>query len=113
MLWPVWTESWFPDAFIGTMAQLLIALETGQEPVINGRDNLKTMALVEAAYLSAAQYRSVPFLQRGSAWPRATFLPSMVTVSSPTMRVRQVRPRLEGLPCQCMRSTPVKLGYGS
>src|SRR5216117_623993 len=56
---PVWTESWFPDAFIGTMAQLLIALETGQEPVINGRDNLKTMALVEAAYLSAAQYRSV------------------------------------------------------
>jgi predicted dehydrogenase len=56
---PVWTESWFPDAFIGTMAQLLISLETGREPAINGRDNLKTMALVEAAYLSAAQYRSV------------------------------------------------------
>ena len=56
---PVWSESWFPDAFIGTMAQLLIALETGREPVINGRDNLKTMALVEGAYLSATQYRSV------------------------------------------------------
>ncbi len=52
---PVWTESWFPDAFIGTMAQLLIALETGREPAISGRDNLKTMALVEAAYLSARE----------------------------------------------------------
>ncbi|MBI3876381.1 MAG: Gfo/Idh/MocA family oxidoreductase, partial [Verrucomicrobia bacterium] len=29
---PRWSESWFPDAFIGTMAQLLIALETGKEP---------------------------------------------------------------------------------
>lgn len=56
---PVWTESWFPDAFIGTMAQLLIALETGKEPTISGRDNLKTMRLVEAAYLSAAQFRSI------------------------------------------------------
>jgi predicted dehydrogenase len=56
---PVWSESWFPDAFIGTMAQLLIALETGREPAISGRDNLKTMALVEAAYVSATQFRSV------------------------------------------------------
>jgi hypothetical protein len=56
---PRWTESWFPDAFIGTMAQLLIALETGAEPVLSGRDNLKTMALVEAAYRSAAQGRAV------------------------------------------------------
>jgi predicted dehydrogenase len=49
---PKWTESWFPDAFIGTMAQLLIALETGTEPAISAADNLKTMALVEAAYKS-------------------------------------------------------------
>lgn len=56
---PVWPESWFPDAFIGTMAQLLIALEQGKKPAISGRDNLKTMALVEAAYLSAAQHRRV------------------------------------------------------
>ena len=56
---PRWTESWFPDAFAGTMGQLLIALETGQAPAISGRDNLKTMALVDAAYLSAAQKRSV------------------------------------------------------
>jgi predicted dehydrogenase len=56
---PIWSESWFPDAFIGTMAQLLIALEDSTEPAISGRDNLKTMALVDAAYLSANQYRSV------------------------------------------------------
>ena len=56
---PSWNESWFPDAFIGTMAQLLIALETGDPPAIDGRDNLDTMALVEAAYLSAREHRAV------------------------------------------------------
>jgi predicted dehydrogenase len=56
---PVWKESWFPDAFIGTMAQLLIALETGAEPAISGRDNLRTMALVDAGYRSAAEHRAV------------------------------------------------------
>lgn len=56
---PAWSESWFPDAFIGTMAQLLIALETRTEPAISGRDNLKTMALVEAAYWSAKDHRPV------------------------------------------------------
>lgn len=49
---PRWGESWFPDAFIGTMAQLLVALESGREPAISGRDNLRTMALVDAAYRS-------------------------------------------------------------
>jgi len=56
---PVWSESWFPDAFVGTMAQLLIALEDRVEPAISGKENLKTMALVEAAYLSLVQFRSV------------------------------------------------------
>ena len=56
---PVWPESWFPDAFTGTMAELLIALEEGKEPAISGRDNLKTMALVDAAYLSAETHRAV------------------------------------------------------
>jgi predicted dehydrogenase len=56
---PTWKESWFPDAFIGTMAQLLIALEEGTAPAVSGRDNLRTMALVEAAYDSAAQRRSI------------------------------------------------------
>jgi predicted dehydrogenase len=56
---PSYAGSWFPDAFAGTMGQLLIALETGQEPAISGRDNLKTMALVDAAYQSAAEHRAV------------------------------------------------------
>jgi predicted dehydrogenase len=50
---PKWLESWFADAFGGTMGQLLTALESGTEPAISGRDNLKTMALVDAAYRSA------------------------------------------------------------
>lgn len=56
---PTWTESWFPDAFQGTMAQLLIALEKNEEPAVSGRDNLKTMALVEAAYQSVREKRAV------------------------------------------------------
>ncbi len=56
---PQWTESWFPDAFIGTMAQLLVALEQGTEPAIGGDDNLKTMTLVEAAYRSVETKRAV------------------------------------------------------
>jgi predicted dehydrogenase len=58
---PKWTESWFPDAFIGTMAQLLIALETGPEPAISAADNLKTMALVEAAYKSTKSNFTMEF----------------------------------------------------
>ena len=67
---PVWRESWFPDAFIGTMGQLLIALEQGTEPAISGRDNLKTMALVEAAYRSAEESRAVSLKEMES--PLAT-----------------------------------------
>ena len=63
---PRWTESWFPDAFIGTMAQLLIALETGNEPAISGEDNLRTMALVDAAYLSAKRHDFVKIIESES-----------------------------------------------
>ncbi|MEX0714589.1 MAG: Gfo/Idh/MocA family oxidoreductase [Pirellulales bacterium] len=56
---PRWKEVWFPDAFAGPMAQLLCALEDGSEPELSGRDNLKTMALVDACYLSAAEHRAV------------------------------------------------------
>ena len=69
---PVWQESWFPDAFIGTMAQLLVALEDGTEPAISGRDNLKTMGLVEAAYLSAEQARSITVDEIGSTSTRTS-----------------------------------------
>ena len=56
---PRWPEVWFPDAFAGTMAQLLCALEEGRSPEISGEDNLKTMALVDACYLSAQEHRAV------------------------------------------------------
>ncbi|MDX2036644.1 MAG: Gfo/Idh/MocA family oxidoreductase [Isosphaeraceae bacterium] len=54
---PRWGEAWFPDAFAGTMAGLMIALETGAEPDISGRDNLKTLALCEAVLASAREHR--------------------------------------------------------
>src|SRR6185436_13412990 len=57
---PRWDEVWFPDAFAGPMAELLCALDSGCEPSsLSGADNLKTMALVDAAYLSAEQHRAV------------------------------------------------------
>ena len=56
---PRWEEVWFPDAFAGPMAQLLVALEQNSEPEISGRDNLKTMALVDACYVSARERRAV------------------------------------------------------
>jgi predicted dehydrogenase len=54
---PRWPEVWFPDAFVGTMAQLLCALEDKTEPEINGRDNLETIALCEAVYAAAQEHR--------------------------------------------------------
>jgi predicted dehydrogenase len=54
---PRWPEVWFPDAFAGTMAQLLCSLEDGQEPEISGRDNLETIALCEAVRASAKEHR--------------------------------------------------------
>ena len=65
---PVWDEVWFPDAFVGPMAQLLCALEDKTTPEIGGDDNLKTMALVEACYLSTREHRAVEIdeILRGS-----------------------------------------------
>lgn len=51
--------SWFPDAFADTMGQLLVALESGDPPAISARDNLHTLALVEAAVVSATEHRAV------------------------------------------------------
>ena len=57
---PRWSEAWFPDAFAGPMTELMNAIVTQTEPETSGRDNLKTMALVEAAYQSLRERRSVP-----------------------------------------------------
>ncbi len=56
---PRWDAVWFPDAFVGPMAGLLCALEDGHASALDGSDNLRTMALVEACYQSAREHRAV------------------------------------------------------
>ena len=56
---PRWEEAWFPDAFVGPMAELLRDLEGSVPAVATGEDNLETMGLVDAAYLSAREHRAV------------------------------------------------------
>ncbi|SNY90240.1 Predicted dehydrogenase [Cohaesibacter sp. ES.047] len=56
---PQWETMWFPHAFVGVMEQLQFALKSGTEPVLNVTDNVRTMALVEAAYQSIEESRSL------------------------------------------------------
>jgi hypothetical protein len=63
---PRWNEVWFPDAFVGPMADLLCALESNSQPQISGRDNLGTMALVDACYRSAREHRAVALSDFGA-----------------------------------------------
>jgi len=58
---PSWDTVWFPDAFQGTMASLLRAVENDTLPEISGRDNLYTMATIDALYLSIKEERTVKF----------------------------------------------------
>ncbi|AZI56929.1 gfo/Idh/MocA family oxidoreductase [Nakamurella antarctica] len=44
--------SWVPDAFVASMSDLLGAIDGLREPSASGRDNLETLRLVHAAYLS-------------------------------------------------------------
>ncbi|HYO79883.1 MAG TPA: Gfo/Idh/MocA family oxidoreductase [Bryobacteraceae bacterium] len=66
---PEWKEVWFPDAFRGTMGELLDSITEGREPAISGRENLGTMALVEACYRSLDEHRpiEVKAIARGAA----------------------------------------------
>jgi predicted dehydrogenase len=56
---PAWETMWFPDAFIGVMEQLQYALRTQSPPGLSVADNVRTMALIEAAYRSMEQRRTV------------------------------------------------------
>ncbi|OPA75118.1 hypothetical protein BVG16_21135 [Paenibacillus selenitireducens] len=56
---PNLSGSWFPGAFEYTMAEMLSSLESGIESSISGRNNLETMAMVEACYLSSQQKRAI------------------------------------------------------
>jgi predicted dehydrogenase len=56
---PRWESAWFPDAFAGVMEQLQYALRSGTPPVLDGKDNVKSMALIEAGYRSLEEGRAV------------------------------------------------------
>lgn len=57
---PTIDEMWIPDAFVGTMGSLMRAIEIDSMPADNStEDNLDTLRVVEAAYRSAAENRSV------------------------------------------------------
>lgn len=56
---PKWDTVWFPDAFEGTMSGLLRAVEQGTEPEISARDNVRTIACVEACYRSIREKRTI------------------------------------------------------
>ena len=56
---PRWPEAWFPDGFVGPMAELLRDLEGTAPAVATGDDNLLTLAVVDAAYRSALEHRAV------------------------------------------------------
>jgi predicted dehydrogenase len=56
---PRWKTMWFHHAFLGVMEQLQHALATNTLPLLDGADNVKTMALIDAGYRSLEQNRTV------------------------------------------------------
>lgn len=50
---------WIPDAFYGPMASLMEAIQTNGSPITSAEDNLGTLRVVEAAYRSMNEARSV------------------------------------------------------
>lgn len=52
---PALEGSWFREGFLGTMGELLAAIEDGREPENGARANLDSLALVFAAVASAAR----------------------------------------------------------
>lgn len=62
---PRWREAWFPDAFRGPMTDLMNAIASGTRPATAGVDNLGTMAIVEAGYLSIREKRAVRISEIG------------------------------------------------
>jgi predicted dehydrogenase len=53
------TKKWIPDAFIGPMASLMEAIQSGGEAITSGADNLRTFQVAQAEYRSAAEHRAV------------------------------------------------------
>jgi len=61
LLWyePRLEGAWIPDAFIGSMSELMAAILEEREPTISGEDNLKTLQIIFAAYKSDQLGRAV------------------------------------------------------
>ncbi len=53
--YPALEGTWFPDAFGHSMVEFLSALSAGRPPLCHGRDNLRVVAVIEAAYHSIAE----------------------------------------------------------
>ena len=62
---PRWETMWFPHAFRGVMEQVQYALKAGERPLLDVDDNVRTMALVEAAYRSLSEARAVKLAEFG------------------------------------------------
>jgi predicted dehydrogenase len=56
---PVLAGTWFNDGFAGAMGALLVAVETGNEPIHSARGNLAALRLSQAAIESADTGRPV------------------------------------------------------
>ncbi len=57
--------SWFPDAFGGSMAEMMNALTEEREPLTSGRDNLNTVRVAYAAVISSNEGRTVELSEIG------------------------------------------------
>jgi len=55
---PEWSDTWFPDAFQWPMIDLMQAIENDTSPISGGRDNLETIALLEAIFESGTTHQS-------------------------------------------------------
>ncbi len=51
--------SWFPDAFAGTMGELMRAIQQDDEPQTSGKDNLDTLKIALAAVQSSETHQPV------------------------------------------------------
>lgn len=56
---PTLEGKWFPDAFIGSMGELLSAIEEDREPENSVQDGVETIRLVEAIYQSMDEQKKI------------------------------------------------------
>ena len=51
--------TWFPEAFGGSMGELMAALNEGREPLTSSRDNLDSIRIAAAGVRSSEEGRTV------------------------------------------------------